>query len=138
MSDYRGCRIYKEDLAYRAVYVVGRAEWLRPYTDETIESLGEQTLERLDVGCPGFSADCLETLEEIAIQNAAFFKSAGGGSLRYIPALNARDDHGAFLARLIEKHAAGWPESSTDWSASDIARELDKSRQRALAMGSPS
>lgn len=116
---------------------VGRAEWLRPYTDETVKKLGGDGLQRLDVVCPGFSADCLETLEEIAIQNAAFFKSAGGGSLSYIPALNARDDHVAFLARLIEKHAAGWPESSTDWSASDIARELDKSRQRAIAMGAP-
>ena len=117
---------------------VGRAEWLRPYTDETVKELGGNGLQRLDVVCPGFSADCLETLEEIAIQNAAFFKSAGGEALNYIPALNARDDHVAFLARLIEKHAAGWPETSTDWSASDIARELEKSRQRALAMGAPS
>ena len=117
---------------------VGRAEWLRPYTDETVKKLGGSGIQRLDIVCPGFSADCLETLEEIAIQNAAFFKSAGGGALSYIPALNARDDHVAFLARLIEKHVAGWPESSTDWSASDITRELDKSRQRALAMGAPS
>lgn len=117
---------------------VGRAEWLRPYTDETVTKLGSDGLQRLDVVCPGFSADCLETLEEIAIQNAAFFNSAGGGSLSYIPALNARDDHIAFLSRLIEKHAGGWPESSTDWSASDIARELDKSRQRAIAMGASS
>jgi len=116
---------------------LGRAEWLRPYTDETVRKLGGEGLQRLDVVCPGFAADCLETLEEIAMQNAAFFRSAGGGSLNYIPALNARDDHVAFLARLIEKHAAGWPESSTDWSSSDIARELDKSQQRALAMGAP-
>jgi len=116
---------------------VGRAEWLRPYTDETVTKFGSSGLQRLDVVCPGFAADCLETLEEIAIQNAAFFKASGGGSLYYIPALNARDDHVAFLARLIEKHAAGWPESSTDWSASDSAREQDKSRQRALTMGAP-
>ncbi len=117
---------------------VGRADWLRPYTDETVTKFGSNSLQRLDVVCPGFAADCLETLEEIAIQNAAFFKSSGGGSLNYVPALNARDDHVAFLTRLIEKHVAGWPESSTDWSASDSAREQDKSRQRALAMGAPS
>jgi len=117
---------------------VGRAEWLRPYTDETVVELGRRRMERLDVVCPGFAADCLETLEEIAMQNAALFKKEGGGTLHYIPALNARDDHVAFLARLIEKHAGGWPESSPDWSASDVARARDKSRQRALAMGATS
>lgn len=114
---------------------VGRAEWLRPYTDETVAGLGRKGMGRLDVVCPGFAADCLETLEEIAMQNAEIFSAAGGGTLNYIPALNARDDHVAFLTRLIEKHISGWPESSPDWSASDAAREQDKSRQRALAMG---
>jgi ferrochelatase len=114
---------------------VGRAEWLRPYTDETIQKLGGEGLGRLDVVCPGFSADCLETLEEIAMQNAELYQEAGGGDLHYIPALNARDDHVAFLARLIEKNAVGWPESSSDWSASETAHELEKSRQRALNLG---
>ena len=114
---------------------LGRAEWLRPYTDETVIELGGNGVERIDVVCPGFAADCLETLEEIAMQNAEFFADAGGGALNYIPALNARDDHVAFLTRLVEKHAGGWPESSTDWSASDDSRERDKSRERALAMG---
>ena len=63
---------------------------------------------RLDVACPGFSTDCLETLEEIAMQNAEFFADAGGGSLHYIPALNARDDHVEFLTGLIERNIAGW------------------------------
>lgn len=114
---------------------VGRAEWLRPYTDETIISFGQQKLGRLDVVCPGFAADCLETLEEIAMQNSERFVASGGGQLKYIPALNARDDHIAFLCRLIEKHVGGWPEASTDWSESEVARERDKSRTRALAMG---
>jgi ferrochelatase len=114
---------------------VGRAEWLRPYADETIADLGQSGLQRLDVVCPGFAADCLETLEEIAMQYGDLFKQSGGGSLCYIPALNARDDHVEFLVRLVEKHSGGWPESSTDWSASDSAREQDKSRERALAMG---
>lgn len=114
---------------------VGRAEWVRPYTDEMIAELGKSGLQRLDVVCPGFAADCLETLEEIAMQYGSLFEASGGGTLKYIPALNARDDHVAFLTRLIEKHIGGWPESSTDWSASEVAREQDKSRQRAMSMG---
>ena len=114
---------------------VGRAEWLRPYTDETVAEFGRQGLERLDVVCPGFAADCLETLEEIAMQNGELFSRSGGGSLNYIPALNARDDHVSFLAGLIERHAGGWPESSTDWSAGDAAREQEKTRERAIAKG---
>jgi ferrochelatase len=114
---------------------LGRAEWLKPYADATIADLGRDGLERLDVLCPGFAADCLETLEETAMQNRDIFRAAGGGDLHYIPALNARDDHVAFLARLIEKHAGGWPESSPDWSESEAARERDRSRERALAAG---
>lgn len=87
---------------------VGREEWLRPYTDETIVSLGQQGLTRLDVVCPGFAADCLETLEEIAMQYAALFTKSGGGSLHYIPALNASDRHIDFLAKLTGQHLAGW------------------------------
>ena len=90
---------------------VGREEWLKPYTDESVKKLGESGVGRLDVICPGFSADCLETLEEIAMQNAEFFTEAGGGSLHYIPALNARDDHVAALTNLIERHTRGWPGS---------------------------
>ena len=70
---------------------VGREEWLRPYTDETLIELGRARLKRVDVVCPGFSADCLETLEEIGIRGRESFVAAGGGQLRYIPALNAGD-----------------------------------------------
>ena len=114
---------------------LGRAEWLKPYSDETIAELGRGRLERLDVLCPGFAADCLETLEEMAMQNAEIFRESGGGEYHYIPALNARDDHVSFLARLVEKHAGGWPESSPDWSESEAARERDRSRERAIAQG---
>jgi len=87
---------------------VGREEWLKPYTDATVTELGKKGVGRLDVACPGFAADCLETLEEIAMQNAGFFTAAGGGSLRYIPALNARDDHVNFLTGLVERNIEGW------------------------------
>jgi len=114
---------------------VGREEWLQPYTEDVLDKLGREKLTRVDVVCPGFAADCLETLEEIAIRYADSFVQSGGGALNYIPALNARDDHVAFLSRLVEKNAAGWPESSPDWSAGETAQALDKSRQRALATG---
>mgnify|MGYP001828566944 FL=1 len=104
---------------------VGRAEWLRPYTDETVERMGRDGVETLDVVCPGFSTDCLETLEEIAMQNAELFEESGGGSLRYIPALNVRDDHVALLTGLVEQHSAGWSNAPDDPAA----------RERALAMG---
>ncbi len=87
---------------------VGREEWLQPYTDATVTKLGKSGVSRLDVACPGFSTDCLETLEEIAMQNAGFFTESGGDALNYIPALNARSDHIEFLAGLVEKHVAGW------------------------------
>ncbi len=87
---------------------VGRSQWLKPYTDETVTELGQSGLGRLDVVCPGFSADCLETLEEIAMQNAEFFTEAGGGELKYIPALNERDDHVTFLTNLLADQAGTW------------------------------
>ncbi|HSD68463.1 MAG TPA: ferrochelatase [Woeseiaceae bacterium] len=93
---------------------VGRQEWLRPYTDETVKQLGAGKLGKLDVICPGFAVDCLETLEEIAMQNAGFFTAAGGGTLRYIEALNDSDDHASMLADLAITHVAGWPECLPD------------------------
>ena len=89
---------------------VGREEWLQPYTDVTVAELGKKGVKRLDVACPGFSTDCLETLEEIAMQNAGFFTKAGGESLHYVSALNARDDHIRFFTELIQRHVAGWGE----------------------------
>jgi len=87
---------------------VGREKWLSPYTEDTVKELGARGLSRLDVVCPGFATDCLETLEEIAMQNAEFFIAAGGDSLHYIPSLNARDDHVEFLAALVSQHTSDW------------------------------
>lgn len=88
----------------------GREEWLQPYTDKTLESLPSQGIKSVDVFCPGFSADCLETLEEIAITNQEGFVAAGGEVLNYIPALNAIDSHIDCLTELIQNHSSGWPE----------------------------
>lgn len=114
---------------------VGREEWLRPYTDETLEAWGKEGIGNIDVVCPAFSVDCLETLEEISMEGAEQFEGSGGGKLRYIPCLNAREDHIGFLSRLIEKNVAGWPEASPDWSASDAAAEMEKSLRRAKSLG---
>ena len=88
---------------------VGREPWLQPYTDETVKRLAREGVKRLDVACPGFAVDCLETLEEIAMQNAEFFTEAGGEALRYIPALNDSDEQVASLTTLVLRHAQGWP-----------------------------
>ena len=89
---------------------VGREPWLRPYTDATVRELAAQGIKRLDVACPGFAVDCLETLEEIAMQNREFFVEAGGQDLRYIPALNDGRDQVDSLADLALRHMQGWPE----------------------------
>ena len=86
----------------------GKEEWLRPYTDETLEAWGKDGLGSVDVICPGFSADCLETLEEIDMQNREIFEGAGGGRFRYIPALNARADHIEALATVARRQLRGW------------------------------
>jgi len=86
----------------------GREEWMQPYTDKTLRSLPGKGVKNVAVICPGFAADCLETLEEISIQNRKFFMDAGGESFRYIPALNDREDHIRVLADIIHSHCADW------------------------------
>lgn len=81
----------------------GREEWLKPYTDHRLKEWGQAGIRSVDVIAPGFSADCLETLEEIAMQNRDFFIQAGGKEYRYIPCLNDGDDHIRFLANLIKE-----------------------------------
>jgi ferrochelatase len=88
----------------------GYQEWLRPYTADRLAELAKRGTRRLDVVCPGFSMDCLESLEEIAMQGREQFEKAGGERLSYIPALNDRADHVAFLASLVERHCRGWNE----------------------------
>jgi len=108
----------------------GREEWLRPYTDHTLKEWGQQGLGRVDVVCPGFSADCLETLEEIAEQNRELFVHAGGRELHYIPALNDRADHVRMLSRLLTKHMQGWADS-----VAPGPEQLQLCRQRARSLG---
>jgi ferrochelatase len=79
----------------------GRQEWIQPYTDQTLQSWGAEGVAGVHVICPGFSADCLETLEEIAVENRESFQDAGGSEFRYIPALNDHPTHIRALAGLI-------------------------------------
>lgn len=85
----------------------GREPWLQPYTDKMLEALGAQGVKKIDIVCPGFAVDCLETLEEITIENAALFRAAGGESLNYIPCLNASPAHADALVALARHHLQG-------------------------------
>lgn len=81
----------------------GREPWLQPYTDKTLEALAAQGVKRIDIVCPGFAVDCLETLEEITVENDALFRAGGGDALRYIPCLNAAPAHADALAALARR-----------------------------------
>lgn len=89
---------------------VGFEEWLKPYCDETLKTLPSQGVKSIDIISPAFSADCLETIEEINEENREYFMEAGGERYQYIPALNDRDDHMAMFERLIRQHLRGWSE----------------------------
>ncbi|MCB1865094.1 MAG: ferrochelatase [Chromatiales bacterium] len=107
----------------------GPKEWLKPYTDETLKGWGSSGVGSVAVVCPGFSADCLETLEEIGVENRDYFLGAGGREFRYIPALNARTDHIEALAALVNRHFGGWPASGP------TEDERSASAARAKAIG---
>lgn len=82
---------------------VGREPWLQPYTDQTLKRMAAEGVKYVQVVCPGFAVDCLETLEEIAVQNREFFEEAGGQKLDYIPALNDGDRHVESLMAIIRR-----------------------------------
>ncbi len=106
----------------------GRAEWLRPYTADVLTELGRAQVGRVDVVCPGFVSDCLETLEEIALEAKETFLHAGGRSFHYISCLNERDDWIRALTEIAHTHLHGWMHT-------DDANLLAASRARALALG---
>jgi ferrochelatase len=112
----------------------GRAEWLQPYTDVTLKQWGRDGIKSADVICPGFSSDCLETIEEIGVENRDHFLHSGGERFRYIPALNDRPDHIDGLASLVERHLHGWAVPKQEWDEEAARREAGESRQRAEGM----
>ena len=114
----------------------GRAEWLQPYTAPTLRNLAANGCSRVDVICPGFVADCLETLEEIAIEAQERFLSAGGKQFHYIACLNDAPAFIAALADLVQQQMQGWPVPSTLKSEAAVRDvEAQKSRERARLMG---
>jgi protoporphyrin/coproporphyrin ferrochelatase len=134
---HKTARLLAEALSLRAdEYQVcfqsrfGRARWLQPYTATTLAALGKDGVQRVDVICPGFPADCLETLEEIAIEGKATFQQAGGKAFHYIAGLNERDEWIHALAALAATHLQGWPTRDKPDAAG-----LELSALRAKALG---
>lgn len=121
-------RLNLSDSQYRICFQsrFGKAEWLQPYTAPTLTAWGKEGVGRADVICPGFTADCLETLEEIAMEGRQDFLAAGGREYHYIPALNEDEPWIVALTDLVERHLAGWP----------LAGAADQETQRrAIALG---
>ena len=108
----------------------GKAKWLEPATQTVLEQLGRAGTQRVDVVCPGFVADCLETLEEIAMEGRDAFKAAGGQEFHYVPCLNDNPTWLAALAEIVQDHLQGWPTRGADQAA-----EAAATRERALAAG---
>ncbi|MEZ5500922.1 MAG: ferrochelatase [Steroidobacteraceae bacterium] len=100
----------------------GPGNWLQPYTDTVLGELPRRGVRSVTVACPGFAVDCLESLEEIALDGRERFISAGGTEFQYVPALNDTDRHAALLAGLIETHCGGWV-SNAGLRAGNAVRE---------------
>ena len=109
----------------------GKAKWLQPYTEPTLIEMGKAGVGRVDVVCPGFTGDCLETLEEINQEAREAFLHAGGKEFHYIPCLNDSPTWITALSAIAQQHMAGWPVQPA--SASD----LEAARRHALDGGAP-
>ena len=113
----------------------GREEWLKPYTDKTLESLAKKGTTSVDVFCPGFSADCVETLEEIDMLNRDVFMRAGGKQFQYIPALNAEEVHVEAITQLAIQNMLGWEQIKAGYNEEMRRQEKVQSQQRAKSLG---
>jgi protoporphyrin/coproporphyrin ferrochelatase len=122
------------DVSFQSLF--GREEWLKPYTEEVIKAMPGAGVESLHVICPGFSADCLETLDEIDHEYRKVWVDSGGedAAYRYVPALNDRPDHLDFLTRLSLENLGGWVTPPEQWSEAEARREAEASRCRAEAL----
>jgi protoporphyrin/coproporphyrin ferrochelatase len=109
----------------------GKAKWLEPATEPTLRALAQRGLPSVDVTCPGFTCDCLETLEEIAMEGRQAFLTAGGKAFQYIPCLNGDTAWIGALGAIADRHLEGWPTQGPP------AEALAASRDSALASGAP-
>jgi len=107
----------------------GRAKWLEPYTEPTVRELARNGTERVDIICPGFTSDCLETLEEIALEVRDAFIEDGGKEFHYIPCLNDQPQWITALSQVAQQHMGGWPVGFVP------PEQAQRTRQAALAMG---
>jgi protoporphyrin/coproporphyrin ferrochelatase len=105
-------KLLPEDWSVSFQSQVGRAEWLRPYTDELLIKYAREGRKEVTVACPGFAIDCLETLEEIELRNRETFLANGGTTYDYVPALNSSDAQVALLSGLVLRHTQGWPKGA--------------------------
>ncbi len=113
----------------------GKAEWLQPYTAPSVRQLAQQGVGRIDMICPGFVADCLETLEEIDMEVRQEFLDAGGREFHYIPCLNESPAWIHALADIAEEHLLGWPTMANTAAREAQQRNLALSRERAQRLG---
>jgi ferrochelatase len=113
----------------------GKAEWLQPYTAPTVQQLAQGGVRRIDLICPGFTSDCLETLEEINMEVRHDFMAAGGKEFHYIPCLNENPAWIAALAEIAEQNMIGWPTLTTAAQRELLKKEAAAQRERALARG---
>lgn len=113
----------------------GPREWLKPYTSTLLAKWARSGVRHVQVLCPGFAVDCLETLEEMQILNREGFIHAGGHDFSYIPALNDQPAHVDALLGIVERHCQGWKQYGLDWTEADHQRELEETKQRALKLG---
>jgi ferrochelatase len=113
----------------------GKAEWLQPYTAPTLQQLARDGLKRVDLVCPGFTSDCLETLEEISIEARHDFIEAGGREFHYIPCLNEAPAWITGLADIAEQHLLGWPTMLTTAQRAAAQADADAGRAHALKLG---
>ena len=137
---HKSARLIAEQLGVKTGdYIVtfqsrfGKTEWLQPYTDKTLEKLGADGCKRVDVICPGFAADCLETLEEIAMEAKESFIHAGGKTFHYIPVANDSQAYVEALTTIAGEQLSGWV--SERWDKDAAKRDGDASAQRAKALG---
>ena len=113
----------------------GKAEWLQPYTAPTLVALAQQGVKRVDLLCPGFTSDCLETLEEIAMEAKHDFEAAGGEHFHYIACLNETPRWITGLAEIAEQHMIGWPTQMVAAQHDEVKRDAEIGRAAALKLG---
>ena len=111
----------------------GREEWLKPYTDLTVEALARDGVKTVDAICPGFAADCLETIDEVGREARESFEHAGGERFRFVTCLNDRNDHVEALAAVASRHLAGWVQPVAAYDAEAAQAEANRSQERAAA-----